>query len=200
MLGPAAPARVEIRPFFLKPFARPSHLKNPMQGWRAVTCVLGLALVLLGYGIGRSGLAAPFSDPVTALRAQDETTYAASAAELATHGGWMTPQILGRYFLVKPPLFIWLAAISMKIFGVSAFALRIPALLAGCLARHGLPRTPADLGLAPDEFTKAALHAPATRPGRYTILERLNLDETAMTERVRDFVALYGAPASRVRS
>ena len=67
------------------------------------------------------------------------------------------------------------------------------ALLAGCLARHGLPRTPADLGLAPDEFTKAALHAPATRPGRYTILERLNLDETAMTERVRDFAARYGS-------
>jgi glycerol-1-phosphate dehydrogenase [NAD(P)+] len=67
------------------------------------------------------------------------------------------------------------------------------ALLSSCLTRHGLPRTPADLGLAPDEFTKAALHAPETRPGRYTILERLGLDEAAMTERVRDFVALYGS-------
>ena len=66
------------------------------------------------------------------------------------------------------------------------------ALLAACLARHGLPRTPADLGLAPDQFTKAVLHAPATRPGRYTILERLNLDEAAMTMRVRGFVAAYG--------
>src|SRR5579862_3330941 len=66
------------------------------------------------------------------------------------------------------------------------------ALLSSCLARHGLPRTPADLGLAPDQFTKAALHAPETRPGRYTILEHLDLDEATMTERVRDFVAAYG--------
>lgn len=91
-------------------------------------------LVFLGYGIGRSGLAAPFGDPVSSIRAQDETTYAASAAELMTHGGWMTPRILGRYFLVKPPLFIWLAALCMKILGISAFALRFPALLAGSLA------------------------------------------------------------------
>jgi glycerol-1-phosphate dehydrogenase [NAD(P)+] len=66
------------------------------------------------------------------------------------------------------------------------------ALLSGCLARHGLPRTPADLGLAPDQFTKAVLHAPATRPGRYTILESLHLDEAAIAERVGDFAAVYG--------
>jgi len=42
------------------------------------------------------------------------------------------------------------------------------ALLADCLARHGLPRTPADLGLSAADFTKAVLSAPATRPGRFT--------------------------------
>jgi hypothetical protein len=31
------------------------------------------------------------------------------------------------------------------------------------------------------------LHAPATRPGRYTILERLALDECAIAQRVEDF-------------
>ena len=61
------------------------------------------------------------------------------------------------------------------------------ALLSACLARHGLPRTPADLGLGDGEFTKAVLHAPATRPGRYTILERLALDECAIAQRVEDF-------------
>ena len=49
-------------------------------------------------------------------------------------------------------------------------------LISGCLSRHGLPRIPADLGLSGDDFAKAVLHAPATRPGRYTILERLGLD------------------------
>src|SRR4029077_14283335 len=55
------------------------------------------------------------------------------------------------------------------------------------LARHGLPRTPADLGLRHAAVTQAVLRAPATRPGRYTILERLDLDERAITERVADF-------------
>jgi glycerol-1-phosphate dehydrogenase [NAD(P)+] len=59
--------------------------------------------------------------------------------------------------------------------------------MSACLARHGLPRTPADLGLSHAEFTKAVLHAPATRPGRYTILERLALDECAIAQRVEDF-------------
>ena len=59
--------------------------------------------------------------------------------------------------------------------------------MSGCLARHGLPRTPADLGLSHAEFTKAVLYAPATRPGRYTILERLALDECAIARQVDDF-------------
>jgi glycerol-1-phosphate dehydrogenase [NAD(P)+] len=65
-------------------------------------------------------------------------------------------------------------------------------LLSACLARHGLPRTPADLGLGHAEFTKAVLHAPATRPGRYTILERLALDECAIAQRVEGFAAAFG--------
>jgi glycerol-1-phosphate dehydrogenase [NAD(P)+] len=64
---------------------------------------------------------------------------------------------------------------------------RLGTLMSVCLARHGLPRTPADLGLSHAEFTKAVLHAPATRPGRYTILERLALDECAIAQRVEDF-------------
>jgi glycerol-1-phosphate dehydrogenase [NAD(P)+] len=66
-------------------------------------------------------------------------------------------------------------------------------LLSACLARHGLPRTPADLGLSHAEFTKAVLHAPATRPGRYTILERLDLDENEIAERVESFAAVVGS-------
>jgi glycerol-1-phosphate dehydrogenase [NAD(P)+] len=67
------------------------------------------------------------------------------------------------------------------------------ALLSACLGRHGLPRTPADLGLSQAEFTKAVLHAPATRPGRYTILERLALDECAIAQQVADFSAAFGS-------
>jgi glycerol-1-phosphate dehydrogenase [NAD(P)+] len=61
-------------------------------------------------------------------------------------------------------------------------------LVSACLARHGLPRTPADLGISPAEFTKAVSYAPSTRPGRYTILERLALTEAEIADRVEDFV------------
>jgi len=66
---------------------------------------------------------------------------------------------------------------------------RLGSLMSACLARHELPRVPADLGLSHAEFTKAVLHAPATRPGRYTILERLALDECAIARQVEEFAA-----------
>ena len=93
-----------------------------------------VASVCLGYGIGRSDVAAPYSDPVSRLRAQDESTYANSAAGLVGNGGWLTPKFMGRFLLYKPPLFVWLTAFSEKIFGISVVALRLPALLAGIFA------------------------------------------------------------------
>jgi 4-amino-4-deoxy-L-arabinose transferase-like glycosyltransferase len=89
---------------------------------------------LLGFGISRAGLAAAFSDPISGIRTQDETTYATSAVSLATRGDWLTPKVLGRYYLVKPPLLIWLSGISVKLFGISRFALRLPVLLAAIVA------------------------------------------------------------------
>jgi glycerol-1-phosphate dehydrogenase [NAD(P)+] len=64
----------------------------------------------------------------------------------------------------------------------------VPPLLSACLARHGLPRTPADLGLTVAEFTKAVVCAPSTRPGRYTILEHLALSEAEAGRRVEEYV------------
>ena len=61
-------------------------------------------------------------------------------------------------------------------------------LLKACLARHGLPLVPGELGLSDAEFTKAVLLAPQTRPGRYTILEHLGLTEAAVSERVEEYV------------
>jgi glycerol-1-phosphate dehydrogenase [NAD(P)+] len=63
--------------------------------------------------------------------------------------------------------------------------------LAACLARHQLPRTPAELGLTEEQFARAVVHAPSTRPDRYTILEHLDLDERAARDRVRAFAEAY---------
>jgi glycerol-1-phosphate dehydrogenase [NAD(P)+] len=58
-----------------------------------------------------------------------------------------------------------------------------------CLSRHGLPRTPQDLGLSAEQFAQAVHHAPMTRPDRYTVLEHLGLDEAGARERVDAFLA-----------
>jgi glycerol-1-phosphate dehydrogenase [NAD(P)+] len=61
-------------------------------------------------------------------------------------------------------------------------------IISACLSRHGLPRTPDDLGMSKADFVKAVVFAPGTRPGRYTILERLALSETDIAERVEEYV------------
>jgi glycerol-1-phosphate dehydrogenase [NAD(P)+] len=61
-------------------------------------------------------------------------------------------------------------------------------LISACLARHGLPRTPDDLGLSHDQFAASVAYAPSTRPGRYTILERLSLSDAEIAARVAQYV------------
>jgi glycerol-1-phosphate dehydrogenase [NAD(P)+] len=61
-----------------------------------------------------------------------------------------------------------------------------------CLRRHGLPRTPGDLGLSEEQFVAAVVAAPGTRPDRFTILEHLALDEAGVRRRVAEFRDAYG--------
>ena len=60
--------------------------------------------------------------------------------------------------------------------------------LAAALLRHGLPRTPAELGLTDEQFVEAVTHAPATRPGRYTILEHLALSPDQIAGKLAGFL------------
>jgi len=66
------------------------------------------------------------------------------------------------------------------------------AALDACLRRHQLPRTPSDLGLSLPQFVDAVVHAPTTRPDRYTVLEHLDLDRDGVVKRVDEFVATFG--------
>ncbi|GIH22044.1 glycerol dehydrogenase [Acrocarpospora phusangensis] len=61
-----------------------------------------------------------------------------------------------------------------------------------CLRQHRLPVTHTDIGLTADQFTEAVLLAPATRPGRYTILEHLRLSEAEVRDRVEGYVDAVG--------
>ncbi|MFI8997614.1 iron-containing alcohol dehydrogenase family protein [Streptomyces sp. NPDC053542] len=61
------------------------------------------------------------------------------------------------------------------------------AYMAQVLRRHGLPVLPEEIGFTVDEFVQVVEYAPQTRPGRYTILEHLNLS----TDQIRDAYADY---------
>ena len=64
--------------------------------------------------------------------------------------------------------------------------------LATFLRRHRLPVLPADLGLDVDQFSDAVRFAPQTRPGRYTILEHLNLGAKDTTQAVQAYITTVG--------
>lgn len=61
-----------------------------------------------------------------------EARYAEIARKMVETGHWLVPQIdYGVPFWGKPPLSMWLTAISYQLFGVNAFAARLPSLLLG---------------------------------------------------------------------
>ncbi|MDF1574268.1 MAG: glycosyltransferase family 39 protein [Bacteroidales bacterium] len=64
----------------------------------------------------------------------DETNYAESAREMIVTGDYLTVQIDFEPSPEKPPLFFWLQAVSMKIFGINEFAARFPNVICGILS------------------------------------------------------------------
>ena len=59
----------------------------------------------------------------------DGTLYAGLAKQIAKSGNWFNLQINGADWLDKPHLPFWLAAISFKVFGISAFAYKLPSFI-----------------------------------------------------------------------
>jgi 4-amino-4-deoxy-L-arabinose transferase-like glycosyltransferase len=59
-----------------------------------------------------------------------EARYAEIARKMLETGNWITPwHDYGTPFWAKPPLSIWLSAVSMKLFGVSEWAVRLPSMI-----------------------------------------------------------------------
>ena len=108
---------------------------------------LWLALLLLG-----TALLAFWSLGSLPLVDVDEPVYGQVGKEMAHSGpaGWLTPHYGGQPWFDKPPLFYWLTALSMRLFGVSEFAARFPSALLAvalvavtyALARRTYPQTP----------------------------------------------------------
>src|SRR5204863_5218357 len=59
----------------------------------------------------------------------DEGLHAAISQEMVERGDFVVPRFLGRAFLDKPIMFFWAQAASMRVFGMTTTAARLPGLL-----------------------------------------------------------------------
>jgi 4-amino-4-deoxy-L-arabinose transferase len=94
-----------------------------LQGRWAAGIFLGLLIAVYFLPLGRAPLATP-----------DETRYAEIGREMLTSGDWIVPHLVGLRYFEKTPLGYWLIAGSIKLFGESAFAVRLPSALATVLS------------------------------------------------------------------
>lgn len=65
------------------------------------------------------------------LTSPDENRYAGAAFFMLQQHNWITPKLNGIPFLDKPILYYWLEMLSMKVFGVNNWAIRLPQMLFG---------------------------------------------------------------------
>ena len=113
--------RIRLKVIIMKRFC--SGINRKLKQTCAVYIMVSLfVLFLLFWHLG-----AP------SVNATDEAYHGVNAYEMLKSGNWLvnTYQNEVDYFNSKPPLNLWLIILSYKIFGVSQFALRFPAALAG---------------------------------------------------------------------
>ena len=68
----------------------------------------------------------------------DEINFAEGAREMLVTGNYRDVQIGFQAFGEKPPLFMWIQALSMRIFGIGEFAARLPNALVGIITLVGV--------------------------------------------------------------
>jgi 4-amino-4-deoxy-L-arabinose transferase-like glycosyltransferase len=71
----------------------------------------------------------------------DEINFAESAREMILTGDYLTVRVDFEPFYQKPPLFIWMQVLSMKIFGINEFAARFPNVICAMITLVVLFRT-----------------------------------------------------------
>jgi len=101
-----------------------------MLGDRTLTYDRFLPMMLCIFGLL---LFSPFLGSVH-LFDWDEINFAEAAREMILTGDYLRVHIDYQPFWEKPPLFLWMQALSMQIFGINEFAARFPNALCGALA------------------------------------------------------------------
>jgi 4-amino-4-deoxy-L-arabinose transferase-like glycosyltransferase len=71
----------------------------------------------------------------------DEINFAESAREMILTGDYLTVRVDFEAFYQKPPLFIWMQVLSMKLFGINEFAARFPNVVCAMVTLVVLYRT-----------------------------------------------------------
>lgn len=91
------------------------------------TLLIDLGIIVLGALLFVTGIGG------VRLFDWDEINFAESAREMLLTGDWFNVQINFHSFWEKPPLFIWMQALSMKVFGINEFAARFPNAVMGII-------------------------------------------------------------------
>jgi 4-amino-4-deoxy-L-arabinose transferase-like glycosyltransferase len=93
------------------------------RGWLA-GAVLALAALNLTFRIGNE-----------MVQVWDESLFAITAEEMVASGEWIATTFRGSldYYNSKPPLHVWLVALSFKVLGPGLVSLRLPAMVAAWL-------------------------------------------------------------------
>jgi glycerol-1-phosphate dehydrogenase [NAD(P)+] len=127
---------------------------------------LAEALVLSGLAMAAAGSSRPCSGACHEISHAIDALYPGRAS----HGEQVAVGALFASFLREDE---WLKALDVA------------------LGRHDVARLPTDLGLTEEEFGAAVAQAPSTRPDRFTVLERLDLDTGQIRNRVHEFVVAF---------
>ena len=96
-------------------------------GWRTTATIAALVLLWLGATAWMRPLMLP-----------DEGRYVGVAWEMMRSGDWLTPTLNGLPFFHKPPLFYWITAGSMSLFGLHEWAARAAPMLGALLGALSL--------------------------------------------------------------
>lgn len=94
----------------------------------------------------------------------DEINFAECAREMLVSGNYSEVQLYFHPFWEKPPLFIWLQAISMNVFGVNEFAARFPNAMCGVITLMVLYKTGKELNDQKFGLTWAFVYASTLLP------------------------------------
>src|SRR5574341_604550 len=96
---------------------------NMRASWLSDLLILTLILgCFFGFGMGKRALWSP-----------DEGRYSEVAREMVVSGDYITPRLNGVKYFEKPPLFYWLQGLSIKLFGVNEWSLRLWTAAFACL-------------------------------------------------------------------